>query len=97
MVLVTPVFAHPLNNDEITPLPGSDLFEPSDLEFYLCGRIESRREYDYRSPVRTDLQRMLRYHRCEQLYITGPHGHSEAAGGQQSTCQSPSDKSASAK
>jgi hypothetical protein len=47
------------------------------LEFYLCGRLESRRQYDYRSPVRTDIHRMLRYHQCEQIYIYGPSGHSE--------------------
>jgi pilus assembly protein CpaC len=77
VVLVTPVLAHPLHNEEITPLPGSDLFEPGDLEFYLLGRLESRRAYDYRSPVRTDIGRMASYHRCEQIYIFGPSGNSE--------------------
>jgi pilus assembly protein CpaC len=85
VILVTPVLMHPLNNDELTPLPGSDLFEPGDLEFYLCNRLESRRAYDYRSPVRTDIHRMLRYHRCEEIYITGPSGHSEAAPSQPSS------------
>ena len=33
------------------------------------------RSYDYRSPVMTDIHRMLRYRHCEQLYITGPQGH----------------------
>jgi len=82
VILITPELVHPLNNDEVSPLPGSDLFEPGDLEFYLLGRLESRRGYDYRSPVRTDLQRQLRYHRCEDLYIIGPSGHSEPAGSQ---------------
>ncbi len=77
VVLVTPEFSHPLCEGEVPPLPGSDIYEPGDLEFYLLGRLESRRQYDYRSPVRTDLQRMRSYHRCEQLYIIGPSGHSE--------------------
>lgn len=76
VILITPELVHPLDPKEIPPLPGSDLFEPSDLEFYLLGRLESRRSYDYRSPVMNDCSRMSRYHRCEQLYIFGPHGHS---------------------
>jgi hypothetical protein len=51
------------------------VFEPGDVEFYLLGRLESRRSQDYRSPVRTDLHRMLRYRRCEELYIVGQCGH----------------------
>ena len=75
IVLVTPELVHPLEPKEISPLPGSDIFEPGDMEFYLCNRIESRRSYDYRSPVMTDIHRMLRYRRCEQIYIVGPSGH----------------------
>jgi len=77
VVLVTPELVHPLNQNELLPLPGSDLYEPSDLEFYLRGRLESRRSEDYRSPVRTDWERMLSYRRCEKLYISGPTGHVE--------------------
>lgn len=77
VVLVTPELVHPLNQNELLPLPGSDLFEPGDLEFYLRGRLESRRAEDYRSPVRTDWERMMSYRRCEKLYITGPTGHVE--------------------
>lgn len=75
VVLVTPELVHPLECREVTALPGSDIFEPGDMEFYLAGRLESRRSYDYRSPVMTDIQRMLKYRHCEQLYITGPSGH----------------------
>ena len=77
VVLITPELVHPLEPKEVPPLPGSDLFEPGDLEFYLLGRLESRRSYDYRSPVRTDCARMKAYRRCEQLYIYGPNGHSD--------------------
>jgi pilus assembly protein CpaC len=74
VVLITPELVHPMDAKEVPPLPGSDLFEPSDVEFYLLGRLESRRSYDYRSPVMNDIGRMSRYHRCEQLYIFGPSG-----------------------
>jgi pilus assembly protein CpaC len=77
VVLVTPELVHPMNQNGISPLPGSDLFEPSDIEFYLCGRLESRRTYDYRSAVMTDIQRMHKYRSMENQYIIGPTGHSE--------------------
>ena len=77
IVLVTPQLVHPLECEEVTPLPGADIFEPGDCEFYLLGRLESRRSHDYRSPVMTDIQRMAAYRRCEQQYIIGPTGHAE--------------------
>jgi pilus assembly protein CpaC len=77
VVLVTPELVHPLEHKEVPPLPGSDIFEPGDCEFYLQGRLESRRNYDYRSHVRTDLHRQLMYSKCENIYIYGPHGHTE--------------------
>ena len=77
IVLVTPELVHPLEPHELGPLPGADVNEPGDIEFYLAGRLESRRSYDYRSSVMTDIHRMLRYRRCEQLYIVGPSGHSD--------------------
>jgi pilus assembly protein CpaC len=80
VVLITPELVHPMAPKEIPPLPGSDLFEPGDFEFYLLGRLESRRQYDYRSPVMTDIARMCAYHRCERNYIQGPSGHSDEPG-----------------
>lgn len=77
VVLITPEIVRPLNQNELSPLPGSDVFEPGDLEFYLHGRLESRRSYDYRASVQNDIHKMLRYRRCEQLYLVGPTGHSQ--------------------
>jgi pilus assembly protein CpaC len=77
VLLVTPELVHPMEPKEIPPLPGSDYFEPGDLEFYLLGRLESLRPYDYRSPVMTTIQRMCAYRHCELLYFAGPHGHVE--------------------
>ena len=75
VVLITPELVHPMEAKEVPPLPGSDLFEPGDLEFYVLGRLESRRHYDFRSPVMTDWARMRSYHRCERIYMFGPHGY----------------------
>jgi len=77
VLLVTPQLVHPLEPNERPALPGSDYFEPGDLEFYLLGRIESARPYDYRSPVMDDINRMAAYRRCDLLYFVGPHGHSD--------------------
>lgn len=77
VLLVSPQFVHPLEPNELPPLPGSDYFEPSDLEFYLLGRQESSRPYDYRSPVMNDINRMAAYRRCQLLYFVGPNGHSD--------------------
>lgn len=77
VILVTPQLVHPLEGHEVPSLPGSDLFEPGDIEFYLRGILESRRAYDYRSPSRTDIDRMRSYRRCEETFIVGPHGSSE--------------------
>ncbi len=77
VLLVTPQLVHPLEPNELPALPGSDYFEPGDLEFYLLGRLESSRAYDYRSPVMDDINRMAAYRRCDLLYFVGPHGHSD--------------------
>ena len=76
VILVTPVLVHPYEPHQVPPLPGSDVFEPGDLEFYLLGRLESRRSYDYRTGVRTDIFRMARYRHCDDIFINGPHGYS---------------------
>jgi pilus assembly protein CpaC len=75
VLLVTPELVHPMEPKEVPPLPGSDYYEPGDLEFYLKGRLESLRNYDYRSPVMTDIHRMCAYRHCEEQYFVGPHGH----------------------
>ncbi len=43
VVLVTPVLVHPLDQCQAPPLPGNDIFEPGDVEFYLLGQLEGRR------------------------------------------------------
>jgi pilus assembly protein CpaC len=79
VIMVTPELVHPMEQKMVPPLPGTDIFEPSDVEFYLFGRLESRRHYDFRSPVMNDPQRIRSYQRCEQNYIFGPTGYNAPA------------------
>ena len=74
MILVTPVLVHPLDQCQTPPLPGNDIFEPGDIEFYLGGHLEGHRTEDYRTSVRTDFARQAAYWNCENLYIIGPKG-----------------------
>jgi pilus assembly protein CpaC len=68
---------HYQSSEQELVLPGSDFFEPGDLEFYLYGRLESLRPYDYRSQAMTTIARTCAYRHCELLYFSGPCGHCE--------------------
>ena len=74
VVLVTPVLVHPLDMCQTPSLPGNNIFEPGDVEFYLGGQLESRRTYDYRASVRTDFAKQTRYCDGNDIFIIGPHG-----------------------
>ncbi len=74
VVLVTPVLVHPLDMCKTPPLPGNNIFEPGDVEFYLMGHLEGRRSEDYRTSVRTDFERQKKWCSCDDVYIIGPHG-----------------------
>ena len=75
VILITPELVHPLDACETPNLPGSDTFEPTDIEFFLGNRLESARTRDYRASVRTDWHKIRdgdKY--CEDTYIIGPSG-----------------------
>lgn len=74
VILVTPVLVHPLDLCKAPQIPGQDVFEPGDIEFYLLGHLEGRRTVDYRASVRNDFARQHRYIRCNDRYIIGPYG-----------------------
>jgi pilus assembly protein CpaC len=76
LILVTPQLVRPLDNAEGLPLPGSDIFEPDDLEFYVNGRIESCRPEDYRSPIRTSWDRIRAGRQAQSRLLIGPSGYS---------------------
>lgn len=76
--LITPELVHPMEHNEVPPLPGYNVYDPGDTEFYLLGRLESRRREDYRAGARTDIHRMLNYRKGQDQYITGPFGSSSS-------------------
>ncbi|QDS89116.1 Type II secretion system protein D precursor [Rosistilla ulvae] len=75
VILVTPHLVAPVDACQPLPLPGDDVFEPSDIEFYIANRLESRRSRDHRSSVRTDYARQKRAeHCCPELFMLGDVG-----------------------
>ena len=75
VILVTPELIAPLDACSAPSLPGSDIHEPSDIEFYLSNRLESRRSRDHRASVRTDFHRQYRAeHCCPELHMVGDVG-----------------------
>ena len=89
VVLVTPMLVHPLDMCKTPALPGSDVFEPGDIEFYLLGHLEGRRSEDYRASVRTDFARQERYIHCNDMFIIGPHGTTYGCCKPSGPCQGP--------
>jgi pilus assembly protein CpaC len=78
IVLVTPRLVAPLNPDQLGPLPGENIKDPTDKEFYLFNRIEGRTCEKFRSTTSWDrpwtrMQRM----EMEQNYGHGPIGYSK--------------------
>ncbi len=76
VILITPEFVRSLDRCELPPLPGSDVFEPGDIEFYLGAHLEGTRGLDYRSPVRNDLGRQKRFVHDRDVFIIGAGGYS---------------------
>ena len=76
LVLVTPHLIAPLQANEMCSLPGDEILEPTDKEFYFMGRIEGRTGAPHRSttdyePINKHL--LIRY---EQRCMRGPCGYS---------------------
>lgn len=77
IVLVTPYLVNPLDAASANlPLPGSDYFEPDDLEYFLRGSLTGHIAEDFRSPARTDIHQTRAFRRVEQELIIGQPGHS---------------------
>ena len=78
VVLVTPYLVEPMSKGQIPPGPGDEVKEPSDLEFYLLGRIEGRTGRDVRSTTSWDdpfhVSHVLD---LEKNYVAGPSGFSQ--------------------
>ena len=79
LVLVTPYMVSPMSSDQQVRLPGQEILEPNDLEFYLLGRLEGRTGRPFRSTTHWDdpfhlTQRL----RLESKGASGPLGFSPA-------------------
>lgn len=72
IILVSPELVHPMEMDEVPPLPGFDVTEPSYGQFIL-GRIEGRPTLENRSTVWPTLRQ--RYTSGGSSMISGPYGH----------------------
>ena len=82
IVLVSPVLVHPLDGRANPPLlPGMEVTEPDDWDFYVNGRWEGRPDIQYRSTVGPLLpQRAWEFKpagtTADSYYIQGPQGFS---------------------
>ena len=75
IILVTPELIHPMDPDEVPPLPGFDVTEPTNHDFFLRGKLEGNPTQDYRSTVWPRLRH--RYQGNEPAMISGPFGHGQ--------------------
>jgi len=75
VILVTPHLVAPVDACDPLPVPGDDVHEPTDIEFFIANRLESRRSQDYRASVRTDFARQKRAeHCCPEIFMIGDVG-----------------------
>jgi pilus assembly protein CpaC len=77
IVLVTPYLIEPMNPDQVPPTPGDEVNAPTDLEFYLLGRLEGRTGRDFRATTEYDdpLHLIRCHHRLHERRVRGPHGY----------------------
>jgi pilus assembly protein CpaC len=76
LILVTPYLVEPMEEGQVPALPGSEVGEPGDLEFYFTGRIESATGRDTRSTVGYDIlvPRLRALFHLDHRYVRGPVG-----------------------
>ncbi len=70
VILVTPELVAPVDSGAMPSLPGNDVHEPTDVEFFLSNRLESRRTQDFRSPVRTDFHKQRVPDKCCRIVLS---------------------------
>ena len=54
VVMVTPYLVNPMNPCQVPATPGSEVTDPTDLEFFLLNRIENRNGREYRATLGWD-------------------------------------------
>ena len=93
VIFVSPELVHPLEAEEVPLiLPGMEITEPTNYEFFLRGNYQGKPGYHYRSTVwpeqrerimyakkqaAKEARRSARYQNCESFYIYGSHGFSK--------------------
>ncbi len=78
VVLVTPFLVEAMEADEVPPMPGDDMLDPNDCEFYFLNRIEGRTGQDIRATTTWDDPLcMLRHLKLERKCLQGPIGYSD--------------------
>jgi pilus assembly protein CpaC len=75
IILVTPELVHPMEPEEVPPLPGFDVTEPTNCQFYFHGDLEGNPTMDYRSTVWPRLRK--RYKAGGPAMTSGPFGHGQ--------------------
>jgi pilus assembly protein CpaC len=77
VVLVTPYLVEGMNPGQVPPVPGDEVLEPTDHEFYFLNRIEGRTGKDFRSTTAwDDPLNVERFLKLQKKRVTGPHGFS---------------------
>jgi pilus assembly protein CpaC len=82
IILVSPELVHPMEAEEVPlMLPGMEVTEPGDVQFFVYGNYEGDPNCDHRSTVyNLQLRRALtakhraKYQACQDYYIGGEHG-----------------------
>lgn len=77
IVLVSPELVLPLEPEAVPPLPGFDVTEPTNGQFYIHGKLEGTPTQEYRSVVWPNLRN--RYTHGGTAIMSGPYGHSGMA------------------
>jgi pilus assembly protein CpaC len=75
LILVTPELIHPMDPEEVPPLPGFDITEPDNWQFFVGAKIEGNPTRDFRSTVWPRLRQ--RYNSGGTSMISGPFGHGQ--------------------
>ena len=81
IILVSPELVHPMEPENApTILPGMDVTEPDDLEFFFHGNVEGRPLNHHRSTVwhlyRNRMRRLQAVQKSDNFFLQGPLGFS---------------------
>ena len=78
LVMVTPYLVSPMEVCQAPPMPGTEILDPNDKEFFFLNRIEGRTGVPYRSPTSwDDPLHLIHLMHLEHRQFCGPVGYSE--------------------